>query len=48
MAASVAYGSPQARGPVRTVAISLCHSHNNMGSEPHLQPAPQLTATPDP
>ena len=26
----------------------LCHSHSNMGSEPHLPPVPQLTATPDP
>ena len=43
-----AYGGSQARGPIRAVAASLCHSHSNMGSEPHLQPTPQLTATPDP
>ena len=30
------------------VAASLHHSHSNVGSEPHLQPTPQLTATPDP
>ena len=26
----------------------LPHSHSKAGSEPHLQPTPQLTATPDP
>ena len=38
----------QARGPIRAVAASLCHSHSNAGPEPHLQPTAQLTATPDP
>ena len=30
------------------VAASLCHSHSNTRSEPHLRPTPRLTATPDP
>ena len=30
------------------VAAGLCHSHSNTGSEPRLQPTPQLTAMPDP
>ena len=32
-AAPEAYGSSQARGPVRVVAAGLCHSHSNSGSE---------------
>ena len=32
----------------QAVATGLQHSHNNMGSEPHLPPTPQLTVTPDP
>jgi len=44
----VAYGGSQARGLIRAVAINLRHSHSNSGSEPHLRPTPQLTATPDP
>ena len=47
-AASAAYGGSQARGPVGAVATSLHQSHSNAGSEPCLQPSPQLTATPDP
>ena len=47
-AALVAYGGPQARGPIGAVAASLRYSHSNAGSEPSLQPIPQLTATPDP
>ena len=47
-AASVAYGSFQARGPIGATAASLYHGHNNAGYEPHLQPTPQLKATPDP
>ena len=43
-----AYGSSQARGPIGAVAAGLRHSHSNVGSEPHLRPTPQLTATPDP
>ena len=43
-----AYGGSQARSQIRAVATNLCHSHSNAGSKPHLQPTPQLTATPDP
>uniref|UniRef100_A0A8D1VYM5 Sec1 family domain containing 1 n=1 Tax=Sus scrofa TaxID=9823 RepID=A0A8D1VYM5_PIG len=46
--ALVAYGGSQARGPIGAVATGLCQSHSNAGSEPHLQPIPQLRATPDP
>ena len=46
-AAPVAFGGSQARGPIRAVATSLYHSHSNRGSEPCLQPTPQLTATLD-
>ena len=45
-AAPAAYGDSQARGPIGAVATGLRHS--NAGSEPHLQPTPQLTAMPDP
>ena len=47
-AALVAYGGSQARGPIGAVAAGLHHSHGNAGSEPHLQPIPQLMAMPDP
>ena len=47
-AAPVAYGGTQARGLIGAAAASLHHSHSNMGSELHLQSAPQLMATPDP
>ena len=47
-ATSAAYGDSQARGLTRATAAGLRHSHNNSGSEPHLWPAPHLTATPDP
>ena len=43
----MAYGDSQARGQIGAVATSLCQSHSNAGSEPHLQPTAQLTATPD-
>ena len=33
---------------VRVTAAGLYHSHINAGSEPHLQPTPQLTSTLDP
>ena len=46
-AAPAAYGGSQARGPIGAVATSLRQSHSNAGSEPRLQPTPQLTATPD-
>ena len=47
-AAPSAYGGSQARGRVGAVATSLHHSHSNTGSEPRLQPTPELTATTDP
>ena len=47
-AASMAHGGSQARGRVGAAAAGLCYSHSNEGSEPHLQPTPQFTATPDP
>ena len=43
-----AYGGSQARGLIGAVATGLRQSHSNAGSEPHLQPTPQLKATPDP
>ena len=46
-AAPAAYGGSQARGLLRAVATSLRHCLSNVGSEPHLQPTPQLTATLD-
>ena len=33
---------------IRAVDTGLHRSHSNAGSEPHLGPTPQLTATPDP
>ena len=47
-AISVAYGGSQVRGQIRAIAARLYHSHSNTGSEPHLQPTPQLMAMPDP
>ena len=47
-AAPVAYGDSQAKGLIRAVATGLYQSHSNEGSEPRLQPTPQLTAMPDP
>ena len=47
-AAHVAYGGSQTRGPIGATATGLCQNHSNVGSEPHLQPTPQLMATPDP
>ena len=43
-ATSSAFGGSQARGRIGPVATSLRQSHSNVGSEPHLQPTPQLTA----
>ena len=45
-ASAVAYGGSQARGLIGAVAAS--QSHSNKGSEPYLQPTPQVTATLDP
>ena len=42
-----AYGGSQARGPIGAVAARLRQSHSNTRSKPHLQPTPQLMATPD-
>jgi len=44
----MAYGGSQARGLTGAAAAGLCQSHSNARSEPHLQPTPQLTATPNP
>ena len=44
----MAYGISQARGQIRATAAGLHHIHSNVGSEPCLQPTPQLTATSDP
>ena len=46
-AAPAAYGGSQARGRIGAVATGLHQTHSNAGSEPCLQPTPQLTATPD-
>ena len=46
--ALMVYGGSQARGPIRATPAGLHHSHSNATSKPHLQPTPQLTATPDP
>ena len=43
-----AYGGSQAGGRIGAVATGLRQSHSHTGSEPNLQPTPQLTATPDP
>ena len=47
-AAPTAYGGSQARGLIRAVAASLCHSYSNAGCELSLRPTPQLTAMQDP
>ena len=44
----MAYGSSQARGLTGDAAVSLWQSDSHMGSELHLQPIPQLTATANP
>ena len=46
-AVPAAYGGSQVRGLIRATDACLHHSHNNAGSELHLQPTPQLTAMPD-
>ena len=43
-ATPAAYGGSQARGLIGAVAAGLRLSHSNAGSEPCLQPTPQLTA----
>ena len=47
-AAPAASGGSQARGHIGATATGLRQSHSNAGSELHLLPTPQLTATPDP
>ena len=47
-ATSVAYGGFQVRSLIRSVVVNQHHSHSNLGSEPHLWPTSQLTATTDP
>ena len=42
-ATPAAYGSSQAQGPIGATAASL---HQSLGSKLHLQPTPQLMATP--
>jgi len=44
LAAPSACGGSQARGRIRAMAAGLRQSHSNVGSEPCLQPTPQLTA----
>ena len=46
-AAPVAYGGSQARDLIGAAAAGLHQGHSNAGSEPRLQPTPQLTATLD-
>ena len=43
-ATPTAHGGSQARGLNGAVATGLHHSHSHVGSEPCLQPIPQLTA----
>ena len=47
-AETTACGSSQARDRMGTTAVGLHHSHSSLGSELHIQPTAQLTATPDP
>ena len=47
-AALGACGGSQAKGLIRAVATGLHQGHSNVGSELHLRPTSQLTATPDP
>ena len=44
----VVYGGSQARGRMRATAAGLHRSRSHRGSEPPLQPPPQLTAMSDP
>ena len=46
--APTAYGGFQSRGLIGAVATSLCQSHSNARSEPHLPSTPQLMAMLDP
>jgi len=44
-ATPVPHGGSQARDPIGAVVAGLRHSHSSEGSELHLRPTPQLTAT---
>ena len=44
----MAYEGSQARGLTEATAANLLQSHSNAGSKPHVQPTPELMATPDP
>ena len=46
-AAPVAYGGSQAGGRIGAIVTGLRQSHSSAGSEPRLQPTPQLAAMPD-
>ena len=46
-ATPAAYGSSQVRGWIGATTSSLRCSHSSVGSELHLWPTPELTATPD-
>ena len=48
MAAPMAYGGSQTRGPIGATTVGLHHSHSSAGFELSLQPTPQLKAMPDP
>ena len=47
-AAPTAYGGSHPRGLIGAVATDLHQGHSNVGSQPHLWPTPERTATPDP
>ena len=47
-AISMAYGSSQARGIIRSTVARLLHSHSNARFELYLHPTLQLMETPDP
>ena len=47
-ATPAAYGGSKARDRIGATAATLLHSHNNVGSMPHMQPTPQFLAMPDP
>ena len=46
-ASLAAYGGSQPRGLIGAVVAGLHQNHNNARSELHMQPTPQLMATPD-
>ena len=47
-ATPAAYGGSQVKGRIGATAAGLHHSHSKAGSEPRLQPTPELTAMLDP